>query len=522
MAEREYVSLDIRRKVAQLIFPRLDVADFEANKSEYIALAEQGVGGFCVFNADLAGMRNVVRTLAAHSDIPLLYCCDMEFGLPMRFSDGTPFPRAGAIGRSGNPGNAFIAAKITALEAKSCGIFWNLAPVADVASNPENPIIGLRAFADNPNDTAKFVLAAIKATQEERVMACAKHFPGHGDTAVDSHIEIPTLAKSLDEMTHNELMPFYLAITQEVASIMVGHLTVPALDDSLAPASLSRKIITDFLRKKLKFDGIIVTDALDMKSVENMHPAGGAALEALKAGADVLLMPKSFSDATACIYNHLDEIDAEEILDSFDRIIAQKRRCGLIDGILNSLPENLNFAEHAEIAMRMAKSCLNFSGEQSACTLSEEDTYLLLCVLTDDRHLENALKFSRLLQSRTYNDCDTMFINEGFTDADAAEIEKAADDSVAIIAVFQAPGGYAAKRNVSPELAARINRLSAKKKTILVNFAPPEASGEIVFDEKISASSEDLTTLNAVANLISGSDEPFDFVGDIDVAKYKR
>ena len=154
--EREFPSLDIRKKAAQLVFPRLDLAKYDIDRDFYISLVKRGVGGFCVFNASTEAMRRAARELNSFADIPLLFSCDMEFGTAMRFSDGTAFPRAGSLGRSGNPGYAYIASNITALEAKSCGIFWNYAPVADVASNPDNPIIGLRAFSDNPSEVVKY------------------------------------------------------------------------------------------------------------------------------------------------------------------------------------------------------------------------------------------------------------------------------------------------------------------------------------------------------------------------------
>ena len=520
---REYPSWTIERKIAQLIFPRLNLSEWERDKQLYIDLVKMGVGGFCVFQADIHKMRAVVEELNQYSDIPLLYSCDMEFGLPMRFADGTAFPRAYAIGQTGNPGNAYISGKITALEAKSCGIFWNLSPVADINSNPDNPIINIRSFSDNPVEVSGFISAQIAAIQEERVIACAKHFPGHGDTDKDSHIEVPVLSKSLEELTANELVPFFVAIKQGVRSIMVGHLAVPALDDSNLPASLSRKITTDFLRNKLGYSGIIVTDALDMKSVENKYPNGEATYLALQAGADALLIPENAKAAFEYIKDNLVNIDNEQILNSFDRIIENKRRCGLLDGILNNLPTNISFEEHQDVAIRMATNCIQIFGEHDSIPLDEDDSYMLIGVLLDDRNLDNAFKFSQMLQSKTINDCDTIFVNNAITEADMKIIEEAnQSNNTLIIAVFQSPSSYSTKAKIATQLLDKLNELSKFKKTILANFAPSNACEGINFDLKLDAMSDDANSMLAVANYISGNDETINYVSDIDVAKYHQ
>lgn len=315
--EREFPSLDIRKKAAQLVFPRLDLAKYDIDRDFYISLVKRGVGGFCVFNASTEAMRRAARELNSFADIPLLFSCDMEFGTAMRFSDGTAFPRAGSLGRSGNPGYAYIASNITALEAKSCGIFWNYAPVADVASNPDNPIIGLRAFSDNPSEVVKYIAAWTNAAKTEHVLSCAKHFPGHGDTGVDSHLELPVIEKSIAELSQCELLPFYFAIKFNIDSIMVGHLVVPALDSSNTPASLSRKIVTDFLRKKLNYNGIIVTDALDMQSVSKLYEPDSTAFHALSAGNDVALLPENPDKSIDFIEKNINKLSLKQIEDSF-------------------------------------------------------------------------------------------------------------------------------------------------------------------------------------------------------------
>lgn len=517
-----YVSYGLEKKITQMIFPRLNVNEWEEKKNFYIKLAELGVGGFCVFFGDIDKMREIAQELNKHAEIPLLFACDMEHGMAMRFPDATAFPRAGAIANSKNPGNAYICSKITALEAKSCGIFWNLAPVADINSNPNNPIINIRAYGSNPINVSAYINAYIDAAKSERMLTCLKHFPGHGDTDIDSHISLPTINATMAELTRNELVPFFAGIKNGVPSIMLGHLAVPAIDESNTPASLSSKVV-ELLREKMKFDGIIVTDALEMHSVEKAYPNGEATFMAMTAGADVLLMPENPVAAMDYILNHISEVNDTQISASFHRIINQKRWCGLLDGIMDSLP-TASFQEHREMAIKMAKSTIQITADKPTAELEklyqleEEDSFLLLSILLDDRNLSKAMEFAQLLQSMTANNCDTMFINNAL-DADGRNLlsEAASENNTIILAVYQSPSSFSVQAKISEELLAFINTLSAGKKSIVVNFGPSSACAGLSYCVKLDAFSDDSSSMFAVSNFISGSDEDLGFASDVNL-----
>lgn len=522
---KNYLSYTLEKRIAQLIFPRLNVNEWENKKDYYRNLAKLGVGGFCIFYGNTDTMLEIVDDLDNYSEIPLLYCCDMENGMGMRFEDATIFPRAKAIGSTSNPGNAYITSKITSLEAKSCGIFWNFAPVIDVNSNPDNPIINLRAYSDNPALVSEFAKAYIDAANSERVMTSAKHFPGHGDTDVDSHISVPILNKSIDELTQNELLPFFSMIKYGVPSIMVGHLSVPAIDDSNLPASLSERIIKKFLRNKLNYNGIIITDALEMKSVEQQYPNGEATYLALKAGADVLLLPENPEIAYKYILSNVNNLLEKDIEDSFDRIIENKRKVGLLDGILNHLPSGISFEDNRLLAINMAKSAMKItpSDKIDECKLDENDSFLLLSILIDDRSLENSMQFMKLLQSKTVNNCDSMFVNNDLDASTVKLLEEAIqNNNKLIIAIYQSPTSYSRKNRISDELKNIINNLSNKIFTIVINFAPESASNLLNYNIKIDTFSDDNNTLSAVAELISGNDEEYNFVSNIKEAKKQK
>jgi beta-N-acetylhexosaminidase len=192
------------------------------------------------------------------------------------------------LGATGDASAAAEAAAILASELVAVGVNWNLAPVADVNKNPHNPVIGARAYSDHPGVVSDFARAAIGAYQAAGLLACAKHFPGHGDTSVDSHVGLPTIPHDRDRLEQVELMPFRAAIEAGVASIMTAHLLVPALDDEWI-GTLSAPILTGLLRGELGFDGIVVTDALEMRGVSDVLPEPQAAVESIRAGADALL-----------------------------------------------------------------------------------------------------------------------------------------------------------------------------------------------------------------------------------------
>ena len=234
----------------------------------------------------------LANQLQSKSKYPLLIGADYERGTAQRVDEGTSFPTAMAVAAGGDSQDAYTMGKITALEARAVGVQWVYAPVCDVNNNPNNPIINTRSFGENPSRVSDFVTEFIRGVQENGAMATAKHFPGHGDTATDSHIDLPIIQASRERMETLELVPFRAAIAAGVGSIMTGHLNVPAFEpDSAVPATLSPNILTDLLRKQLKFEGLVITDALDMGGITVRYAPGEAAVRAFLAGADALLMP---------------------------------------------------------------------------------------------------------------------------------------------------------------------------------------------------------------------------------------
>jgi beta-glucosidase len=296
---------ELRRLVASLLVVRASghLADgqrryplWEHDNATLRSLLAEGVGGVILLGGTAAELRLRTRQLASWSDHPLLLCADVEEGVGQRFAGASWLPPPLGVGRlhRRDPEAARTLAerygRCTGREARALGLNWVLGPVCDVNNNPANPVINVRAWGEEPGVVAELAAAFIAGVQSEGVLACAKHFPGHGDTTADSHLDLPVLPHSRERLDAIEIPPFQRAITSGVASLMTAHLLLPAIDP-VRPATLSAPVLTQLLRHDLGFDGLVVTDALVMEAIAARHGPGEAAVLALEAGADLVLMP---------------------------------------------------------------------------------------------------------------------------------------------------------------------------------------------------------------------------------------
>src|SRR5215831_12342199 len=337
--------MSVEEKVGQLLFTTYH-GSFSASDSATYAdmmrdVEQLHVGGFINITqgSPLGILKSQVyptvvlnNQLQSRSKLPLLIGADFERGTAMRLDEGTSFPTAMAVAATGNPKDAYTVGKVTALEARAAGIQWIYAPDSDVNSNPANPIINTRSFGEDPQRVSEFVTEFIRGVQENGGLATAKHFPGHGDTTADSHIDLPMVGADRERLEKLELVPFRAAIAAAVGSVMTGHLNVPALEpDPNAPATLSSHVLTDLLRKQLGFEGLIVTDAMDMGGITVRYAPGDAAVRAVLAGVDALLMPPVPEAAFSALLDAVKsgQISQERLEASVRRILLAKARLGL-------------------------------------------------------------------------------------------------------------------------------------------------------------------------------------------------
>ncbi|NBJ71380.1 MULTISPECIES: glycoside hydrolase family 3 protein [Clostridia] len=329
------------------------------------------IGGVIYFNwtdnigipldaQQLNALSNGLQDIAIdqRSEIPLFISTDQEGGIIQRVaSPGTVFPGNMALGATRSARYASETASILGKELRSLGINMNYAPVVDVNMNPANPVIGVRSFGENPHLVSRLGNAQVKGYQEENILASAKHFPGHGDTDVDSHYGLPIINHDLDTLHEVDLKPFKEAINAGIDSIMTAHIVVPALDNSGLPATFSKPILTDLLRKEMNFQGLIITDSLDMSGA-NVVPQDRVAVEAFKAGADILLNPPNVALAFNSMLEAIEngEINEKRLDESVYRILAAKMENGLFDNpyAAPESVENIGTKEHLQMAEEIA------------------------------------------------------------------------------------------------------------------------------------------------------------------------
>ena len=340
-------TLTLRQEVAQLVFIEFHGGSPNTRSRDYLKfvrlIRDSDIGGLILINPStvrgiqkaepyaLATFLNRMQRLAR---VPLMVSADFERGASMRVSGTTAFPQAMAFGAAGDPELTRFEGEVTAREARALGIHWIYAPVADVNNNPDNPIINIRSFGENPQAVAAHVKAFIEGAHADKrnfVLTTAKHFPGHGDTAVDSHLNLVEISADRARLENTELVPFRAAIDAGVDSIMSGHIAVPALAPPGLPATLAPAILTGLLRDELGFKGLVITDALGMGGIVNTFGAGDAAVRALEAGADALLMPADPDAAIRAVVAAVQSgrLSRARIQASVIKLLAAKERLGL-------------------------------------------------------------------------------------------------------------------------------------------------------------------------------------------------
>ena len=293
-----------RQKIAQLVVPWLNGTYSALDDSTYQIATRWvdtlEVGGIIISVGGPYDIASKLNALQRRSKLPLLISADLEWGAGMRVVGATAFPMIMAAGATGDERDAYTIGRVAALEGRAVGIHVNFAPDADVNNNPLNPIINIRSFGEDPRAVAKLVRAYVRGLQDNGMLATLKHFPGHGDTDVDSHIGLPTIRATYGRLDSVELVPFRAGIEAGAQVVMSAHIAFPTLTGD-APSTLSAAVLTGVLRDSLKFRGLVVTDALQMGAIVTKYGAGEAAVRAFEAGSDLILMPADPDSAIAAM-----------------------------------------------------------------------------------------------------------------------------------------------------------------------------------------------------------------------------
>ncbi len=342
--------------------------DRELNTPQLSQALKLGVGGVLIFGGAVGDTALKIQWLQKHSQVPLLVCADLEGGLGEQVQGGSELSAAMGLGATGSFALVEQAAYVTGIEAKAIGINWVLGPVADVNSNPQNPVIGSRSFGADPEHVANCVTAYLKGLQRAKVLGTVKHFPGHGDTDLDSHLDLPPVNRTLAQLDASDWVPFKRAIAEGTDGIMSAHLTFPLIPESnTLPATFSPYFLTEVLRKQWSYEGLIVTDALTMQAITDRYNSAEASLHAFQAGADILLMPQAFPEAheRMCRAVREGEISMKRLKASVRRILEAKSKVGAPsqEPLLESILHHVSIPAHRALAQTIA--------QQSVCRLNE-------------------------------------------------------------------------------------------------------------------------------------------------------
>jgi beta-N-acetylhexosaminidase len=513
-AEKTLGKLSTEEKVGQL-FMVWARAQFLNDDSETFAqlhdtMNKYHVGGFAMtvpvdgpflIKSEPYEAAMLLNHLQQESKLPLLFAADFERGLTMRLNGPTVFPHAMAFGAAGKPEYAENFGRITAQEARAIGIHWNFFPVADVNSNPVNPVINTRSFGEDPQQVGQLVAAYIKGAHEGGMLTTAKHFPGHGDTATDSHLGMARVNGDLAHLHSIELPPFQKAIDAGVDTIMVAHVSVPALEpDPNRVATTSTRVVTDLLKNQMKFSGIVTTDALDMAGLTRLYAQdiGRAAVEAFKAGNDLLLIP---ADLDASYQAMLKAVASGEIpqarLDaSVLKLLKAKASLGLnkaklvdVAGIGKEVgkPQNMQAGQQvADDAVTLVrengkvlplKAVGTVKGGLPYMGIEETHNRLVVIVFSEDVRMSAGRVFDRQLRNRVPG-ANVMYVDARIAEGMTEEILKATDQAQAVVAAVYAtptPGSMKNSVAVADATGTLLNRLLERgaAKTVVVAVGNP-------------------------------------------------
>ncbi|HXA65524.1 MAG TPA: glycoside hydrolase family 3 N-terminal domain-containing protein [Bryobacteraceae bacterium] len=424
-----------------------------------------------VRNAEPFAMAALLNRLQKASRVPLLVGADFERGTSMRVTSTTAWPYSMAFAAAKDLDGVKYEGAETAREARALGVNWLFAPVADVNNNPDNPIINIRSYGEDPAEVSSFVDAFIAGAHSDThnpVLVTAKHFPGHGDTAQDSHIGLARLDADRERIESVELAPFRAAILAGVDSVMTAHLAVPALEPENEPATVSSKIITGVLKEELGFNGIVVTDAMDMEGLASLYDTAEASTRAIEAGADVLLMPKKAEDAINGVLAAVQRgrISRQRIDESVAKVLAAKARLGLnrkkvVD--LDGIDDVVDSPEAEERAQQVSDHAITLvKDEKDALPLRHPETTCLVA-MTESRRNQQGQRLIEEVKKRAPNML-TVTVDPAMSKDDLDQVsQKTAECTQIIAAAYVTVNAYRGNVALAGSFPDFLNGLIAGK-----------------------------------------------------------
>ena len=469
-ADSLYAKLSMDERIGQLYIVALYTNKDQNHISGVRKLVEQErIGGIILMQDDAEQEIVLVNEFQKKSRVPMLFGMDAEWGLYQRIKTAHKFPWAMTLGAIQDNGLVYEMASKIAEDAKKMGIYWNFAPVVDVNTNPKNPIIGNRSFGSDVQNVIAKALAYAQGLQDNGVLAAIKHFPGHGDTDVDSHLDLPVVKHSLERLNKIELAPFKALMDKKIGGAMIAHLYVPQLEKGKnIPASISYDIVTNLLKNKFRYEGLVITDALNMNAVAKKYPAGELDLRAFKAGNDVLLFSQDVPTGKKLIKEAIQkgEISEKRLEESVKKILKTKYLLGLqnlrplgSEGINNAL----NNDSHAKISEKLYANALTLlKDEKQLFPLREKEVYYL--PLEEASHEVFLQELSKEIKVKKIS---------------FKEIQSIPENAVVIIGLHKDNSTAYKPYRVSWESKRLINQVKSRNKVILNVFGSPYALQDV-------------------------------------------
>jgi beta-N-acetylhexosaminidase len=482
--ERTLAAMSLRERVAQLVFPwvrggRLAPRSADAARLR-AAVAEDRVGGLIVGRGPAAEYGAGLRAAQAMAGVPLLILSDLETGPGMRITGGTNLPPAMAFGAAGEEALIREAGRITAREARAVGIHMTLGPVLDVNTAPNNPIINTRAFGDEPAEVARLANAWIDGARSEGLLTAGKHFPGHGTTELDSHIGLPLVEVGPVRLVREHVSPFRAAVAAGMDGVLVGHLAVTAIDGPDAPpASLSPRVVGGLLRERLGFDGLVITDALNMGGVTRRYDVAEASIRAVLAGADVLLQPPGERRVIDAIVAAVESgrVPRERIDESARRVLRAKARAGLhrAQGTGVAGAGVVGSADHARLAEQVAvRSIAIARGGDGMVPLTPAPRRILHVVYAESRTRWDAGVFTAGLRAAGHS-VEVARVSEATGTSEFERLRaRAAGSDVVIASALVAPREYTGSITPRGGFSPWVESVAAGGQSVIgVSFGSP-------------------------------------------------
>ena len=541
--ERTLKNMTTREKVAQLIVSQTDSYIFSEGHALMTdtLVGIEGIGGLLIIQDSLPRFLTRMNQLQEMSKIPLLVSIDGEWGPSMRFSEYPFFPQQMQLGALPSDSLIYEMGLAVAEQCKMANIHINYAPVVDINVNPKNPVIHARSFGEDRDKVTAYGRAYMKGMQDGGIIACSKHFPGHGDTEVDSHKGLPVLPFSRERLDSLELYPFRDQIKHGVEMVMMGHLHIPALDSAVS--SISYPIVTGLLREEMGFNGIIVTDALTMKGVSENMESAEIALAAYKAGVDILLKPGDIIASIDRLEEAMNsgECDIEDLNERVRKTLRLKARFGMLERNYNPTVDTTNIAErvkkpeHIALVQEMADQSMTLVDNQSGI-IPIDITKKIAYVAYNAKRIPMLREYGDIEGLSGYNpetgmvDSTTLMYQHLLKEAkgqkgevhyfaldkkssakDIASVEKQLSDYDVVILACHDPRGRSRKDLIAQEHLKALEKIVKKHQPILVHYGSPYGLSDLPWIKELGgllvAYKDSESNQKAAAKVLTGEIE---------------